>query len=57
LEYDREGPLPPFGVPNRRGFNAGMMDGSVRFVSEKMPPDLIRGGIEPNDGRLFPFDQ
>jgi prepilin-type processing-associated H-X9-DG protein len=53
LQYDRAGPLPPLGLPSRNGFNVAMMDGSVRFVSDKTSPDSIRGGIDPKDGRFF----
>ncbi len=53
IQYDRAGALPSFGVPGRGGFNVAMLDGSVKFVSDKTSSDVIRGGIEPNDNRLF----
>jgi prepilin-type processing-associated H-X9-DG protein len=53
LQYDRNGPLPALGVPRRKGFNVAMADGSVKFVSDKVSPEVIRGGIEPNDGKFF----
>jgi prepilin-type processing-associated H-X9-DG protein len=53
LEYDRNSPLPTLGVPGRNGFNVAMLDGSVKFVTDKTSGDAIRGGIEPNDGRTF----
>lgn len=53
LNYDRNGALPALGFPQRNGFNVAMVDGSVRFVTDKVSPDVIRGGIEPRDGRLF----
>jgi prepilin-type processing-associated H-X9-DG protein len=53
LEYDRNSPLPPFGIPGRNGFNVAMLDGSVKFVTDKTSADTIRGGIEPNDNRGF----
>jgi hypothetical protein len=53
LQYDRAGPLPSLGLTGRSGFNVAMMDGSVRFVSDKTPADSIRGGIDPKDGRFF----
>ena len=37
LQYDRNGELPALGVPGRKGFNAAMMDGSVRFVRNAVP--------------------
>ena len=30
-----------------------MLDGSVRSFTKNTSPDVIRGGIEPNDGRFF----
>ena len=53
LQYDRNGPLPALGVPGRKGFNVAMLDGSVKFVTDKTSADAIRGGIEPNDNRAF----
>jgi hypothetical protein len=53
LEYDRNGPLPPLGLPNRKGFNVTMLDGSVRFVTDKTSEDSIRAGIDPKDKKLF----
>jgi hypothetical protein len=53
LPYDRTGPLPALGSPGRDVFLVGMLDGSVRFVSKQVSPDVLRAGIEPNDGRFF----
>jgi hypothetical protein len=53
LAYDRNGPLPPLGAPGRKVILVGMLDGSVQVVPDKTPPDVFRGGIEPNDGRPF----
>jgi prepilin-type processing-associated H-X9-DG protein len=53
LDYDRNGALPALGFPHRNGFNVAMVDGSVRFISDKVSPDVLRGGIEPRDGRGF----
>jgi hypothetical protein len=55
LEYDRNGPLPALGVPGRKpqGFLVAMLDGSVRFITPDVSPEMIRGGIEPNDGRFL----
>ena len=33
------------------------LDGSVRFVSDKVSPEILRGGIDPNDGRGFDIDE
>jgi hypothetical protein len=53
LEYDRTAPLPSLGVPGRNGFNVALLDGSVKFVTDKTSADVIRSGIEPADGRGF----
>ncbi len=53
LPYDRAGPLPALGVRGRKGFLVGMMDGSVRSVTRDVSDDMLRAGIEPNDGRFF----
>lgn len=53
LLYDRNGPLPTLGAPGRKGFLVVMADGSVRFVTNDVSPDVIRGGIEPTDNRFF----
>jgi hypothetical protein len=53
LEYDRNGPLPPLGFPSRKGFHVAFMDGSVRFISDKVSPEVLRNGIDPRDGRGF----
>ncbi len=45
LPFDADGPLPPLGGHFRGGFNVGMADGSVRFVSEKTPEATIRAMI------------
>ena len=53
LQYDRNGPLPALGSPGRNVVLAIMMDGSVRPFSTKTSSEVIRGGIEPNDGKFF----
>lgn len=53
LAYDRNGPLPKLGGPHSGVFLVAMVDGSVRPVTDKTSPDVIRGGIEPKDGKLF----
>jgi hypothetical protein len=53
LPYIRNGPLPPLGVPGRSVVQVLMADGSVRSFSTDASPEVIRGGIEPNDGRGF----
>lgn len=53
LPYTRGGPIPALGVPNRPTTQVLMADGSVRPFSANVSPDVIRGGIEPNDGKPF----
>jgi hypothetical protein len=53
LEYNRNGPLPSLGLEGRKGFNVALLDGSVRFVTDKTSADAIRGGIDPKDNKLF----
>lgn len=53
LQYDRNGPLPKLGGPHPGVFLVTMADGSVRAVSDKTSPDVLRGGIDPKDGKLF----
>ena len=57
LTYDRTVPLPPLGAPGRKGFNVLMADGSVRFFSDKISPNVLRLGIEPDDGQVFNPDE
>jgi hypothetical protein len=53
LQYTRGGPLPQLGVPHRDGFLVSFVDGSVRSVSSKASPEVIRAGIDPADGAGF----
>ena len=52
LAYDRNGPLPRLGGQHSGVFLVAMVDESVRTVSDKSP-DVIGGGIQPKDGKLF----
>jgi hypothetical protein len=56
LQYDANGPLPQLGFPHRNGFLVIMLDGSVRFVSDRASPDAIRAGIDPNDRKPLMLD-
>lgn len=53
LQYDRNAPLPPLGIPGRKVFLVAMADGSVHSVTKDISPEVLRGGIEPDDGRKF----
>jgi hypothetical protein len=52
LPYDPAGPLPPLGGHYRYhdGFWAAMGDGSVRWVDNKVNPQMLRGAIERGGG-------
>ena len=41
IRVDRDRGLPKFGGFHKRGFNAAMADGSVRFISEKVDRDVL----------------
>jgi Protein of unknown function (DUF1559) len=53
LTYDKEKPLPKLGRLFRGGFNAGFTDGSVRFLSEAIPEQVIRAIITRNGGEVI----
>jgi hypothetical protein len=53
LVYDRNGSLPELGAPSRNGYLVTLADGSVRFMSNKTSPEMLRGAIDPSDGRFF----
>ena len=48
LVYDPKRPLPKFGGLFKDGFNAGLMDGSVLFFSNKIDEPTLRGFITSN---------
>jgi hypothetical protein len=50
IPYDPAKPLPKLGLPNMKGFQAGMCDGSVRFISETITENTLRNAITRNDG-------
>jgi prepilin-type processing-associated H-X9-DG protein len=51
LEYDADKPLPKLRHLGA-GFNAGFCDGSVRFISTKVPEKTLRVLITRNDGEV-----
>ena len=48
IMIDPEQPLPKFGGFHKGGFNVGMGDGSVRFVSEDVAAEILREYFTPN---------
>jgi Protein of unknown function (DUF1559) len=56
LPYDPAKDLPKVGGVTPGGFNAGMCDGSVRFISNSINEKTLRLLIERNDGQPIPND-
>ncbi|OWK36333.1 DUF1559 domain-containing protein [Fimbriiglobus ruber] len=56
LPFDPNGPLPPFGAPQRDTFLVGMADGSVRTVKKSVSPQVLKGAITANGGERLPLD-
>jgi hypothetical protein len=56
LPYDPDKPLPKLGGLFPGGFNAGMCDGAVRFVSATVKPATLHLVIQRNDGQPIPND-
>jgi len=55
--YSANAPLPKLGHPALPGgFNVGMADGSVRFVSDKVSERTLRGAITKADGLVLGAD-
>src|SRR5260370_20010842 len=54
LPFNEKGPLPKLGgtVPDR--FFALFADGSVRPISTKIPPEVLRALITPSGGEVIP---
>ena len=50
IPYDAAKPLPKLGRPGAKGFQVGMCDGSVRFISETITEKTLRNAITRNDG-------
>lgn len=54
LPFDPNGPLPPLGQPGARGFNAAMVDGSVRYVNANVSPQVLKAAITRAGGEALP---
>jgi hypothetical protein len=51
IVFDPDKPLPELGGFFKDGFNAALCDGSVRFISSKIEPKLLKLLIMPQDGQ------
>jgi RNA polymerase sigma factor (sigma-70 family) len=57
LEIARDKPLPPLGRLFGDGFNAAIADGSVRYLSTALNPQVLRALITSNGGEVISPDQ
>jgi hypothetical protein len=56
IPFDPAKPLPKLGLPNSKGFQASLCDGSVRFISHTIKPMTLRNLIMRNDGNVIDFN-
>jgi hypothetical protein len=56
LPFDPFGPLPALGGHFTGGFEAGMADGSVRWVSSTVSQQTLRAAIQRDDGAVLGSD-
>jgi hypothetical protein len=56
LVYDAKKPLPKLGGLFKDGFHAGMMDGSVNFISNRIDEASLRALITANGGEVIDID-
>jgi hypothetical protein len=55
LSFDPKDPLKGLGGLLEDGFHAGIMDGSVRYVSKTIPPDVFKALVTPDGGEPIDF--
>lgn len=55
IAYDDAKPIPEFGGFHQGGYNAGLADGAVFFISENIDETLLRNLIKRNDGNPVQF--
>jgi hypothetical protein len=55
LSFDPKDPLKGLGGLMEDGFHAGIMDGSVRYVSKTISPDLFKALVTPDGGEPIDF--
>jgi hypothetical protein len=51
-KFDPKGPLPALGRADKDGFNAGMGDGSTRWVSKSVDPAILKAMITRAGGEV-----
>src|SRR5262249_14894911 len=54
LAYDPDQPPPRLGGLFEEGFDAGFVDGSVRFIPKAIKPSILHLLIQRNDGQVIP---
>ena len=54
LAFDPDGPLPKLGGAFPGGHNTLFCDGSVRFLSARIDPKVLRALITRNGGEVIP---
>jgi RNA polymerase sigma factor (sigma-70 family) len=57
VAFDSAKPLPKLGRTFHRGFNAGFADGSVRFLSKALDPQILRSVITSSGGEIVTPEQ
>jgi len=57
LPFDPKDPLKGLGNLMEGGFHAAFMDGSVRFISKTIPPELLKALITPNGGEVIDYSK
>ncbi len=57
IPYAADKPLPKIGGLHPLGFNAGLADGAVRFISDKVDPNTLRALISRDGGEILNFNR
>ncbi len=55
LPFDPKNPLKGLSNNLVEGFQAAFMDGSVHFLSKRIPPEMLKALITPNGGEAIDF--
>ncbi len=56
IPFDPAKELPKLGLPGAQGFQAGMCDGSVRFISHTIKPQTLKSLITRDGGEVIDFN-